>query len=333
MVKKQVIKLKDVSKKFQVIEKKSFWKDLLYPDYATVNAVSKVGFGISSGEAVALLGPNGAGKTTVLKMLSGLLHPSSGEISVLGFTPFDRKNAFLSQMGFVMGSKAGLHWDLTPKQSFELLGKIYRVESSVFEKRVTELVELLNIEHILDTQVRKLSLGERMKSEIVGSILHAPKILFLDEPTIGLDIISKRQIRQFLRKQQQDLGITLLVTSHDMDDIEVVCDRVIIINEGKKGFDGDLKELQKKYAGKKSVRITFHKETPNEGVLAQSFPIEHISQEGQVVEWKVTADELPDFVGYVLQSYLVDDIEIQSVSLEDIIADLFDGSCDMSHGS
>lgn len=313
-----VIKIKNLEKIFKVKVQKGFLKSLFKPEYNEVAAVKGINFDVKKGESVAFLGPNGAGKTTTTKMMTGLIYPSNGSVEVLGYTPFERDPEFLSQIGLVMGNKAGLNWDLTPNQSFNLFKQIYRINDADYMKRVKELTEMLNVETLLDTQVRKMSLGERMKMELIGSILHYPKILFLDEPTIGLDITSKQTVREFLRKIQKELGITLVLTSHDMDDVEKVCDRVIIINKGEKIYDDSIDKLNSTYQDVRYVKFIF-KDKPDIG----SFKQEVISETANSVSFRVKTEEMPDLVSEVTSKYKLEDIEINSTPLEEMISDLF----------
>jgi ABC-2 type transport system ATP-binding protein len=251
-------------------------------------------------------------------MLSGLVYPSKGEISVLGFTPFDRKRDFLMQIGLVMGNKAGLNWDLTPSQSFNLLRQIYGIPKDVYEERINRLTTLLSTEKFLNTQVRKLSLGERMKMELIGAILHSPKVLFLDEPTIGLDIISKQKIRDFLREIQRTSKITILLTSHDMDDVEKVCDRVIVITEGQKVYDDSISKLTAEYQKFRYVTFVFIQKP--EKIQTNC---EVIEENSASITLKVKSEEMPNLVGEFTQKYQLDDINIISTPLEEIISDIF----------
>ncbi len=316
---KNTILVNDLTKTFTRNIKRNLIKDIFSPERQTVYAVNKINFTVDRGESVAFLGPNGAGKTTTIKMLTGLIHPTSGIVEIMGFTPFDRKKEYLKKIGLVMGNKAGLNWDLTANQSFELLRYIYDIPKEEFEKRIKFFTELLDAEKFLNTQVRKLSLGERMKMELIGAILHQPDILFLDEPTIGLDIISKQKIRQFLRQIQRETGVTLLLTSHDMDDIEEVCDRVIVINHGQKIYDDSLQKLTFKYSKFKFIKAIF-KQMPKD---LSMLDYEVIEKDKISVLYKVPRADLSNFITKVTQNFELEDIDISSVPLEEIIADLF----------
>lgn len=317
----KVINVQNLTKKFEVTVKNNFIKDMINPEKRDVTAVDHISFSVDKGESVAFLGPNGAGKTTTTKMMTGLIFPTEGEIDILGYFPFDRKNEYLKKIGLVMGNKAGLNWDLTPSQSFELLKEIYEIPNDEYNSRIEELTTLLDTKNFLDIQVRKLSLGERMKMELIGAILHNPEILFLDEPTIGLDILSKQKIREFLRKIQKESNITIILTSHDMDDIEKVCDRVIVITQGKKIYDDSMDRLISKYQSEKYVQVKFNQK-PNSLELNFGKLIEE--KEGSIT-LKVDKSELSKLMSYVVENYDVDDIDIEGVPLETIIKDIFEG--------
>jgi len=314
-----IIEIKNLSKIFKVKVKHGFWQDIFHPEYRQVKAVNDISFSVKKGESVAFLGPNGAGKTTTIKMLTGLIYPTTGSIGVLGFTPSNRQADYLRKIGLVMGNKAGLNWDLTSRQSFELFQQIYRIPQETFKNALTKLTKLLDVEQYLDIQVRKLSLGERMKMELIGSLLHSPEILFLDEPTIGLDIISKQKIREFLRHIQKESNITILLTSHDMDDVEKVCDRVVVINKGQKVYDDNLLTLMKKYNHFRFVKFIFSEITPAVSLNLGDL----VSHDDQSAMFKVEPKQLPELIAEAAKKYSVDDIDIIPVPLESIIADIF----------
>ena len=320
-----IIKVDGLTKTFRVKQKHGFLKDLFRPEFRHVHAVKDLSFEVRKGESVAFLGPNGAGKTTTTKMLSGLIYPSAGEISVMGYFPFDRKRDFLMQIGLVMGNKAGLNWDLTPEQSFELYKEIYKINDDDFKQRIETMTELLHTKKYLKTQVRKLSLGERMKMELIAALLHAPKVLFLDEPTIGLDIISKHKIRKFLRTIQEESDVTLLLTSHDMDDVEMVCDRVIVINEGEKVYDDMLENLMRQYKQDRYVKFVFHSLPPvadfNKLLAPLQSSVVKSDESSHLV--KCSSERMPDVIAKVTQDFKVADIDIVQIPLEKMIADIF----------
>lgn len=315
-----IIKIKSLTKVYQVPEKQSFWKSVFFAKNIPLVAVDDINFSIKEGESVALLGPNGAGKTTTLKMLTGLLFPTSGDIKVLGFTPTDRKREYLKQIALVMGNKSGLSWDLSARQSFNLFKTIYQISDKDFEKRLIELTDLLDAQKQLDTPIRKLSLGQRLKMELIGAILHRPKLLFLDEPTIGLDVVSKRRVRNFLRYLHEKEKTTIILTSHEMADIEMVSDRVMVINQGKIVFDDSLVKLLHKYQDKKYLTVTFHKPVSSVklkklGQVISSKELSHTLEIPKVNQGKVMA--------YLTVNFEVDDIDVKSIPLDEIIEDLF----------
>jgi len=315
-----IIDIKNLTKKYKVKLKSGFPKDIFYPSFTEVTAVDNISFSIEKGESVALLGPNGAGKTTTMKVLTGLIYPTEGDIKVLGYFPFDRNKDFLRKIGLVMGNKTSLEWDLTPMQSFQLGKHIYKIPEKDFIKRLTELAEILSVGKLIDIQVRKLSLGERMKMELINSILHNPQVLFLDEPTIGLDIIAKQKIRMFLRDIQKNTGVTMLLTSHDMDDVEKVADRVIVINEGLLIYDDSMDKLLYRYRNKKYLTLIF----------SEKIKVKDVKRFGKIVEKKpsaytieIEAGKQSEIINAIMQNLPIEDIDITRVPLEEIIADMF----------
>lgn len=295
-------------------------RNFFSPDYKTVNAVNDLDLEIKSGDIVGFLGPNGAGKTTTLKMLSGLLMPTSGTISVLGYTPFNRDHDFLKSISLVMGQKQNLWWDLPPVETFEIHRRIYNLTDEQFRSRITELIEMLEIKDCLETQTRKLSLGQRMRCELAVSLLHQPKILFLDEPTIGLDILMQKKIRAFLLDYHRRFQPTILLTSHYMDDVAALAQRVIVIDSGSKVFDGRLKDLTANMHPEKIISVVI-----NNG----EFPCEHdngcklIFHEGQHYRFLVQRQSVPQFAAKLYATGQIADLTIEDPPLEDLIGQLF----------
>lgn len=296
------------------------FKGLFRREYEPTVAVSDVSFTIEQGECVGFLGPNGAGKTTTLKMLAGLLHPTSGSASVLGFTPWERPKEYRRQFALLLGQKNQLWWDLPARESLALNGKIYRIPALEFEQRVAELTELLCVRDKLNVMVRELSLGERMKFELIAALLHQPRVLFLDEPTIGLDVVAQRTVRDFLRTYNRVHKTTILLTSHYMADIEAVCDRAIIINEGAVFFDGDLEQVINQFADFRFVTVQLPLGTlPQLGRL----PIEVMEYVGQRLRIKVSHEHFVAVCRELLERHPVEDLEIHEVSAEEVVRDLF----------
>jgi len=321
-----VIEVKNLTKAFRTYKKQpgfsGAFKGLFHRQYEQTIAVNDVSFQIEPGELVGFLGPNGAGKTTTLKMLAGLLYPTSGAAKVLGHTPWERHDDYRRQFALVLGQKNQLWWDLPARESLELNAKIYGIPKDCFEKAVGDMTELLGVKDKLNISVRELSLGERMKMELIASLLHQPKVLFLDEPTIGLDVTSQKTVRDFIRRHNAEQKTTILLTSHYMADIQELCDRVIIIDRGKIFFDGKLSEIVDRFADFKLVTIQCNN--------TDTHVAEHLSGYGEVVEkdstsikLRVKRDRVIPACKALLDELPVTDIDIQEVPIEDVIRQIF----------
>lgn len=317
------VEVSNLCKTFAVPRKKpglaGTFRALFSRDRDLVEAVKDISFEVNEGEVVGFLGPNGAGKTTTLKMLSGILYPTSGEARVLGYKPFDRNAEMLRQISLVMGNRQQLWWDLPAWDSFVVLRELYDVSKADFQQRIDYLVEVLQLESIVHTQVRKLSLGERMKCELVAALIHSPRVIFLDEPTIGLDVVSQKRIRDFLHEFNKKESSTILLTSHYMQDIQELCKRVIVIDHGSLIYSGTLESLTEKFSDVKQLRFTF-----------ESQPLPDLSSFGQVMEQvdlsvvlAVPRAETASVAGSILKSFAVQDIAIEDVSAEEVIRNLF----------
>ncbi|MGA2802502.1 MAG: ABC transporter ATP-binding protein [Verrucomicrobiota bacterium] len=321
-----VIEVSGLTKTFRTYKKQPGFtgaiKGLFHRQYEQNVAVNDVHFKIEPGELVGFLGPNGAGKTTTLKMLAGLLYPTAGSARVLGYVPWERHDGYRRQFALVLGQKNQLWWDLPARESLELNSKIYGIPTDRFERTVAEMSEMLNIRDKLNVSVRELSLGERMKMEIIASLLHQPKVLFLDEPTIGLDVVSQKIVREFIRRHNAGQKTTILLTSHYMADIQALCERVIIIDHGKIFFDGKLDEIVDRFADFKVVTI--------QCASTDAHPNENLSRYGEVVEknagsitLKVKRDRVIAVCKSLLDELPVTDIDIQEVPIEDVIRQIF----------
>ncbi|MBQ4031997.1 MAG: ATP-binding cassette domain-containing protein [Bacilli bacterium] len=257
------IRVEGLCKTFKVLQRdsglKNAFRSLIKRDYKYIKAVDNISFEIDEGEIVAYIGPNGAGKSTTIKMLTGILKPDSGNIKVSDFDPFSDRKKYVSNIGVVFGQKSQLWWDIPVIDSFDLLRDIYKIPKEEYEQTKNELIKMLDIKDFINTPVRQLSLGQRMRCEIAASLLHKPKILFLDEPTIGLDAVSKVQVRKFIKEINKKEKVTIILTSHDMSDIEALTNRVIVIGHGKKLYDGTLNGIKKKFSNKKKLEILFNK--------------------------------------------------------------------------
>jgi ABC-2 type transport system ATP-binding protein len=295
-------------------------RGLFRREYDQTVAAHQVSFAVEEGELVGFLGPNGAGKTTVLKMLSGLLFPTSGTASVLGFCPWDRADAYKRQFALLLGQKNQLWWDLPALESFELNRQIYGIPKAAFDQTLNQLVELLDVRDKLRVMVRELSLGERMKMELIAALLHGPRVLFLDEPTIGLDVVSQKKVRDFLQSYTRQRRITTLLTSHYMADIQELCRRVIIIDHGKIFFDGMLSSVVERFARSKVVMFT----------CAQGFNDFDFHWAGEIVEssavsvkLKVPREKLTAVCREVMNRFELTDLNVQEVPVEEVIRQLF----------
>ena len=288
--------------------------------YEVVKAVNDISFTIDEGEVVGFIGPNGAGKTTTLKCLSGLLYPTKGKVDVLGYTPFEREHAFLRSISLVMGQKNQLWWDLPAIDSFLLNKEIYGISKNRFDEVLGDLAKRLDVKDILNTPVRKLSLGQRMKMELIASLLHSPKVLFLDEPTIGLDVLMQQTIREFLREYNKAYNATILLTSHYMGDVEALCKRVIVINYGTILYDGLLSGLVKEHAPYKSIKVIF-----SEYVDPKKLDAFGETKSFTYPEWevKVPQTKANDVASKILKHFPVEDITIEDPQIEDVIAGFF----------
>ena len=329
-----IIEVRGLTKAFRTYKKRPGFsgalKGLFRRDYELTQAVKDVSFSVEPGELVGFLGPNGAGKTTTLKMLSGLLYPTSGTASVLGYVPWERQDGYRRQFALLLGQKNQLWWDLPARESLELNAEIYGLDRAAFERTVAEMTELLAVKDKLNVMVRELSLGERMKMELIASLLHQPKVLFLDEPTIGLDVVSQKTVREFLRQYNAERKTTILLTSHYMADIQELCERVIIIDHGAIYFDGSLDEIIDRFADFKI--ITFRCEpakstnAPTQSATS-SVNLAHygevLEQAADTVKLKVKRDRVIPVCKALLDELPVSDIDIEEVPIEDVIRQIF----------
>jgi ABC-2 type transport system ATP-binding protein len=295
-------------------------KGLGHRRYTETAAARDVTFEVPEGELVGFLGPNGAGKTTVLKMLSGLLHPTRGEASVLGFTPWRRQNEFKRQFALVLGQKNQLWWDLPAAESLELNRVIYGLERRDAQRTIDELTALLDVREKLDTMVRELSLGERMKMELIAALLHQPKVLFLDEPTIGLDVVSQKKVREFLRDYTRSHRITTLLTSHYMQDIEELCRRVIIIDRGQVFFDGELHDIIERLATHKIMTLTSRRGLKSCELSRFGKVLEKSDDQVRI---KIPRAKIVAASRELISELEVEDFTVEDVPIEDIIREVF----------
>ena len=323
---KKAIVVSHLVKNFEILEKgtgfKNSFTSLIHPKKRIITAVNDLSFTIQEGELVGFIGPNGAGKTTTLKTLSGLLYPTSGFVSVMDFNPWEKSSDFLKQISLVMGQKNQLWWDLPAIETFQLNKAIYEIPEKEFEENLKELVVLLEVEKLLDIQVRRLSLGQRMRMELIAALLHKPKVLFLDEPTIGLDLVAQQKMRDFIYEYNRKYEATILLTSHNMDDLVDLARRVIVIDSGKILFDGVLEELVGRFAKSKIIKLT----------LSQEDDIKKIETIGRIkklafplVTLEVQRGAIAAAAAEILQNFPVTDLTIEETSIEDIVRKVFRG--------
>ncbi|HPJ21384.1 MAG TPA: ATP-binding cassette domain-containing protein [Clostridia bacterium] len=318
------IKLDGLSKTYKVKVRgeglKNTFKSLVKPEYKEVEAVKNVSFSVDEGEMLAFIGPNGAGKSTTIKMLTGILHPTAGQAEVLGFNPVKDRKKLSYQIGAVFGQKSQLSFHLPPLDSFRLLSSVYEIEKTEYEKRLARLTELLELEEFLDSPVRKLSLGQRVRCEFAASLLHGPRILFLDEPTIGLDVVVKHKIRDLIKRLNKEEGVTVFLTSHDAGDIENLCRRAIVIDHGTVAVDMSVKKMKYDYLNKKVVSLKFNAETTLEETEGVTL-IKHTPYAA-----KFSVDTRIAAIGRViagLDSDNIADITIEEPPMEEIIAAIY----------
>jgi ABC-2 type transport system ATP-binding protein len=324
-----VIEIRSLVKSYRVYQKKeglgAAFRGLFRREYRDVQAVRGIDLDVEEGEFVAFLGPNGAGKTTTLKLLSGVINPTAGSARVLGFVPWERENAYRRRFALVMGQKNQLWWDLPAAESFRLHEQIYRIDPEQRQRTQDELTELLGVKHLLHQPVRELSLGERMKMELTAALLHSPDVLFLDEPTIGLDVVAQHNIQRFLKHYQEIRRITILLTSHYMKDVAALCRRVVVINHGQIVYDGSLAGITDRFSSHKVLTLLF-----SNGQLPRDF-----SRYGDVVEiaeprvkLRVDRQQISQVLSSVLSSYTLEDVSVEDPPLEEVIAQVFAQSAD-----
>ena len=321
-----IIEIEKLSKNYRIYQKQeglmASVRGLFHREYREVLAVREIDLKVEQGEFVAFLGPNGAGKTTTLKLLSGVIYPSGGTARVMGHVPWERANAYRRRFALVMGQKNQLWWDLPAQESFRLHQHIYRIDPQAYQKTLDELVDLLRVGKLLSRPVRELSLGERMKMELIAAMLHSPDVLFLDEPTIGLDVVAQHDIQTFLRHYQEVRRITILLTSHYMKDVAALCRRVVIISGGRMMYDGSLSGIIDRFSGHKVVTLQYADDRmPEESHFAQYGDV--MSYQTPKVKLKVDRVRVPLVLTQALAGQNVEDVSVEDPPLEEVIAEVF----------
>lgn len=317
-----MIETENLTKLFRVHRKKpglvGSIQALFKRDYVEKAALKGVSLRINAGEIVGLVGANGAGKTTLVKLLSGIIHPSSGNAKVLGHTPWERKTDFRKQIALIMGQKAQLWWDLPAADCFLLLREIYQIPQEQFDVTLKDLVEKLDVKNQLNIQIRRLSLGERMKMELIAALVHQPKVVFLDEPTIGLDITSQRAIREFLLDYRKTHRPAMILTSHYMEDIETLCERIVVVREGEMVWDGPLHQIKEKYAREKVITAHILKDH-TDAAKAYDFRGTVLERTADYIKVSVARDDVARVASHLLQNYPVRDLNIEEEDITRII--------------
>lgn len=323
-----LISVSNLSKHFHArIRYEGKWgalKSLLNPTYREIKALEGISFSIEEGELVGYIGPNGAGKSTTVKSLSGILVPTSGSVSVMGKTPWEARVETVRHLGVVFGQKTQLAWDLPVIESFKLLKEIYALSDAAYQNTSGELIEALFLQDLIDMPARQLSLGQRMRCEIAASLLHQPKILFLDEPTIGLDAVSKLAVRDFIKHLNKEKKVTILLTTHDMDDIEALCNRVLLLHEGKIFLDGPLGSIRQKLAPERRLIL----DLLNEQDTVTDPDAVFIKQEGHRVFLQFNPEKIaaPDLIQRIIKNHPIRDLYVENVPIEEMIAKLYGGA-------
>lgn len=311
-----MIEVKNVKKYYKVAKREkglsSSLKHLFSRKYDLKRAVDDISFSINEGEIVGFIGPNGAGKSTTIKMLSGILYPDEGEVVIDGFIPYKQRKTFVKNIGVVFGQKSQLNWDLPLIESFELLKYIYKIPQQKYDKNLQKFTELLDMQEFLNQPVRQLSLGQRMRGDIVAALLHSPKIVFFDEPTIGLDVVAKEKIREFVKYMNEMENTTMIFTTHDMQDIEKVCTRLIIIDEGRKIYDGSVEQIKNQYAALKSIEIML--------------------EDGKKEKYTFDVNKTPmnEVMERLFSKFDIKDISICEPEIDGIIRDIYEGGIRVS---
>lgn len=319
-----MIEFKEVSKTYRVAKRQSGMgnavKSFFSREYNTVHALRNVSFTVRDGECVGYIGPNGAGKSTTIKIMCGVLTPDGGECVIDGRIPYRERVAHVRDIGVVFGQRSQLWWDVPVMDSFDLIRDIYRVEESVYRKNIKELTELLDLGEILQTPVRTLSLGQRMRCEIAASLLHDPKVLFLDEPTIGLDAVSKLAVRKFIRELNARKGTTILLTTHDMQDIEALTERILLIGKGQILLDGKLSDMKRQISERKTMVITYQGEPP---ALREEMKLVESGKGRMTVSFEPSALPVPGAISYFAANTQLLDVSVSDITTEEMVAQMY----------
>jgi ABC-2 type transport system ATP-binding protein len=321
-----IIEVKNLSKEFKSLKRepsfKGYLRTLFSRNYETKKALDNVSLQIKKGEFVGVIGPNGAGKSTLIKILTGILTPTSGEVKILNLIPYKQRQKYTKDIGVIFGQRTQLWWDLPAKDTFELLKYIFKIPEDVFKENMEKFSKLLELDKYMATPVRKLSLGERMRCDLAASLLHNPKIVYLDEPTIGLDVEAKYKVREFLKELNKN-GVTIILTTHDMGDIEELCPRIVIIDKGKKIFDGSINDIKKRFRSERILVVEFHDDVDLEKLKFDGAKVLEKEENRVKLEIDARKTTVSDIAKKIFSKYSVHDISIEEPEIENIIREIY----------
>lgn len=327
-----LIEVENISKEYKISKRSRGFigtiGNLFIPKYEIKKAVKGIDFAIEKGEMVGFIGPNGAGKSTTVKMLSGILYPTSGVIKVYDMVPYKNRKEYVKKIGVVFGQKSQLWWDLPVIESYEMFKYIYKIPDNIFKKNLNMVNEILGINEFIEQPVRQLSLGQRVKADIGASLLHEPEVLFLDEPTIGLDVVAKENIRNFLNKINKETNITMLFTTHDMQDIEKTCNRMIIIDKGEKIYDGLVSEIKSRYGKDRQLEVEFTQEYANINIPETTIVYESLNTKR--FQFNKDNVHVQDLISQLTKKYDIKDLTIKEPDIESIIREIYEGGIVLS---
>jgi ABC-2 type transport system ATP-binding protein len=325
-----VIEVKNLVKVFKTFERRAgisgSVQDLFYRNYKDFRAVDDISFSVGDGELLGYIGPNGAGKSTSIKILTGILKPTSGKINVLGYDPFLQRKTYTQKIGVVFGQRTQLWWDIAVQESFRLLGKIYQVSEHDYKTRLDNLIEILALKDLLGTPVRKLSLGQRMRCDLAASLIHNPRLLFLDEPTIGLDTVAKDSIRRFLKKINKEFGTTIILTTHDLKEIEELCQRILVLDHGKIIYDGSLEKIRGMRGLKRQMTVDFFGELPLSGLMQRFNDTVEISAQGDrrvAISYDPNSQPTGELVKLLFNQFDVADLSVSEPGIDEVIMKIY----------
>lgn len=324
-----IIDVQNISKTFKINKRKSGFSgalaNIFHPAYEYKKAVDNISFCIKEGEMVGFIGPNGAGKSTTVKMLSGILYPESGDICVAGYIPHKQRKEYVANIGVVFGQKSQISWDLSPLDSYELIRHIYKIPPAKYKENLERFTELLDMHKFINQPVRQLSLGQRMRADIAAALLHSPKIVFFDEPTIGIDVVGKEKIRNFIKTLNKTEQITMIFTTHDMQDIEKTCERLIIIDDGKKLYDGSLENIKRNYSTSRIIEAEFEQ-------LPEKIDIDNViisdadnNKMKKLIAFDTSHISINSLITNLLGNYSIMDISVKEPEIDAIIRDIYEG--------